>query len=79
MASGNVSIVLEIDSKQAESEIHKARRSSLILQRSIIEAELEKIEKRLQDLCDHNWHWCQVAGEGRYCTKCMKRDMDCDD
>lgn len=79
MASGNVSITLEVDSKQAELELHKARMRSLVLQRSAIDAELKQIDERLQELCDHNWHWHQIAGEGRYCTKCMKHDLDCDD
>lgn len=26
--------------------------------------------------CDHKWEWWQVAGEGKYCVECGKRDYD---
>lgn len=32
-----------------------------------------------QQNCEHSWALWQVAGEGRYCTKCGYRDYDFDD
>lgn len=79
MADRSVSLELKVDAREAEISIHKARRAALILKRSIIAVELEKIEERIQELCDHDWHFAQTVGEGRYCAKCMKHDLDCDD
>lgn len=55
-----------------------ARRRSLIDQRSQVNFEIAEIDRRLSDLCSHEWKWHQIAGEGRYCTKCGATDY-CDD
>lgn len=56
-----------------------ARRRMLIGQRAQAKFEISEIDRRLSELCHHDWKWHQIAGEGRYCTKCGKRDFDCDD
>ena len=56
-----------------------ARRASLVGQRAQVNSEIDEIDRRLSELCSHDWRWHQIAGEGRYCTKCSKRDTDCDD
>lgn len=55
------------------------RRRSLVELRAQTNFEISEIDRRLSELCNHDWEWHQVAGEGRYCTKCGKRDFDCDD
>ena len=50
----------------------RAKRKALINQ-------IAEIDRELQGLCIHDWKWHQIAGEGRYCAKCGKRDFDCDD
>ena len=57
----------------------RAKREALINQQSKITSEIAEIDRELQGLCIHDWKWHQIAGEGRYCAKCGKRDFDCDD
>lgn len=41
---------------------------------------LAAIELRvLQEQCEHEWKWHQMAGEGQICRKCFARNFDCDD
>lgn len=63
----------------AETQQLLARRRTLIDQRAQANFEIAEVDRRLSDLCSHEWKWHQVAGEGRYCMKCGKRDFDCDD
>jgi len=56
-----------------------AQRESLVAQRTHVDFELSKIDRRLTELCRHEWRLHQVAGEGRYCTKCGECDSDFDD
>lgn len=37
------------------------------------------LDRRLQQLCDHEWQWHQIAGEGQFCRKCGADNPDCDD
>ena len=48
-------------------------------QRSEIDNEIKDVIAQIQAQCEHNWKWQQIAGEGRYCTKCGYADLDCDD
>lgn len=57
----------------------KATRQQLLEQASEIAAEVARINTRLQALCPHTWKLHQIAGEGRYCTKCGVYDDDFDD
>ena len=50
----------------------------LLKRKAAIRKELRKIEDRLQEICEHKWVLSQVAGDGRYCTKCLKPDY-CED
>ena len=48
-------------------------------QRSEIDSKIKDVVLRIQAQCEHNWKWQQIAGEGRYCTKCGYVDLACDD
>lgn len=43
-----------------------------------INKEIHELTVRIQELCDHEWYWAQVAGEGRICSKCGKVDYEGD-
>lgn len=57
----------------------KAKRQQLLDQATEIAAEIAMINASLQALCQHTWKLHQMAGEGRYCTKCGMYDPDFDD
>lgn len=63
----------------AETKHLLALRKTLIDQRAQANFKISEVDRRISELCAHEWKWHQVAGEGRYCTKCEKRDFDCDD
>lgn len=48
-------------------------------QRSEIDRQIKDVIAQIQAQCEHTWKWHQIAGEGRYCTKCGYADLDCDD
>ena len=43
-----------------------------------INAKIKDLTVKIQELCDHEWYWAQVAGEGRICSKCGKVDYEGD-
>jgi hypothetical protein len=51
---------------------------ALQAERDELDLKIYKIKRQLQNLCDHDWRWHQIVGEGRYCNKCMKRDYSVD-
>jgi len=60
----------------------KSDRLALVLKRdkanAKINAEIHDLTVKIQELCDHEWYWAQVAGEGRICSKCGKVDYEGD-
>jgi len=54
------------------------RRRTLVEELAKSKAAFDAIDFQIQDVCEHDWHWHQVAGEGRVCAKCARRDF-CDD
>lgn len=55
------------------SDLHKQLKA-LYEERGELDRKISEINKQLQNLCDHDWKWHQIAGDGRYCTKCDKED-----
>lgn len=60
----------------------KSERLALITKRdkanAKINKEIHELTVRIQELCDHEWYWAQVAGEGRICSKCGRHDYEGD-
>jgi hypothetical protein len=54
-------------------DLHK-QLEALQAERDELDLKIYKVKRQLQDRCDHDWKWHQIVGEGRYCTKCLKRD-----
>ena len=48
-------------------------------QRVEIDRQIKDVVGQIQAQCEHTWKWQQIAGEGRYCTKCGYVDLACDD
>jgi len=40
--------------------------------------EEKRVIEQIQEVCDHEWRWAQVAGEGRVCDKCGAVDYEGD-
>lgn len=53
-------------------------RAKLMAQRKEIDDRIKDFTVAIQALCVHDWHWAQVAGEGRICSKCGKVDYEGD-
>lgn len=47
-------------------------------QKRQIDSVLADVQRSIQALCNHDWKWEQVAGEGRTCQKCGLRDYSND-
>jgi hypothetical protein len=58
-------------------DLHK-QLEALHAERGELDRKISDIKMQLQDICDHDWKWHQIVGEGRYCNKCMKRDFSDD-
>lgn len=44
-----------------------------------IRKEDAEINAKIQELCDHEWRWQPVAGEGMYCPWCGALNFDVND
>lgn len=44
-----------------------------------IRKEDAEITVKIQELCDHEWRWAPVAGEGMYCPWCGALNFDVND
>lgn len=47
---------------------------ALQAERDELDLKIYEIKTQLQNICDHDWKWYPIVGDGRYCTKCRKHD-----
>lgn len=52
----------------------KTQIAELTVQRVSIDRQIDAVRQQWRAVCQHQWQWHQVAGEGRYCVLCGQHD-----
>ena len=51
----------------------------LVERRAQLSDEIKQIDRRIREICQHDWKWSPIAGDGQYCPKCGAHNYDVDD